>query len=425
MEMDTPMQTQSNQPSATLSLQKKTYLPIVLVILGILKLLFVITFSLSALRRMQFLNSSLDTSFNPALSYSLIGVAILIAIVEIAIGVFFTRKQKTAPLTKNYKIASIALLIGGPLLFGIVNASLVQSVISPIYNLTNQPLLDDQEGAKNAPLEISDTTIEYINSENGIIEGYVTDLALKPLNNVTVYEQNRKISTKTDSNGFFTFENVIPGQVMLNLTSLGYSSPTQGFNISAGMKIKKKFTMSAVGTEDGGVEGMVTLNNAPQQNIEVFTFTGGKIVKTITDIGGKYILQDIPPDDRYRIVAVKESYSLISKLVAVSSKINTKVDFNFTTKLKGITVNGFISNKEGEIITNATVGFGYNALLKTYSSSTGSDATGFYQTGDWKQSPWPSKIPIEVSAPGYKTIKDEISPVVGTTYIRHYTLEKN
>ena len=136
-------------------------------------------------------------------------------------------------------------------------------------------------------------------------------------------------------------------------------------------------------------------------------------------------MQNIPPEDGYRIVAAKDTYSPISDIVTVSSKINTKVNFNFTTKLKGITVNGFISNTEGEIITNATVGFGYNSLLKTYSSSTGSDATGFYQTGDWQQSPWPSKIPIEVSAPGYKMIQDEISPVVGNSYIKHYILEKN
>jgi len=310
-------------------------------------------------------------------------------------------------------------------MFGIVNSFLVQSVISPIYNITSQPLLNNQEGTSGTSSETSDTTIEYIDSENGIIEGHITDLALKPLNDVTVYEQNRKISTKTDSNGFFTFDNVIPGQVMLSFTLPGYSSPIQGFTISAGMKIKKKFTMSTIGTEAGGVEGMVTLNNSPQQNVEVFTFAGGRIIKTATDSNGKYILQDIPPKDGYRIVAAKETYSPISELITVSSKINTKADFNFTNKLKGITVNGFISNTEGEIITNATVGFGYNSLLKTYSSSTGSDATGFYQTGDWQQSPWPNKIPIEVSAPGYKMTKDEITPVVGTSYIKHYILEKN
>lgn len=183
--------------------------------------------------------------------------------------------------------------------------------------------------------------------------------------------------------------------------------------------------MSTIGAEAGGVEGRVTLNNTLQQNIEVFTFAGGQIIKATTDINGNYVLQNIPPEDGYRIVAARENYSPISEIVSVSSKINTKVDFNFATKLKGITVNGFISNKEGEIITNATVGFGYNSLLKTYSSSTGSDATGFYQTGDWQQSAWPNKIPIEVSATGYKTIKDEISPVVGTAYIKHYVLEKN
>lgn len=150
---------------------KKTLLPLVLIILGILKLLFVITFSFSVLRQMQFLNSSLDTSFNPAFSYFLVGVATLIAITEISIGVSFTRKQKIAPLTKNYKIASITLLIGGLLLFGIVNAYLVQSVISPIYNLTNKPLFNDQKDGRNTPSETSDTIIEYMNSENGIIKG--------------------------------------------------------------------------------------------------------------------------------------------------------------------------------------------------------------------------------------------------------------
>ena len=418
MEVGTTTQIQSLQLSGPP--QNKTHLPLVLIILGILKLLFVIAFGFSVLPQMNFLNSSLDTSFNPFLSYSLLGVTTLIAITDIGVGVFLTRKQKIAPLAKNYKMASVVLLIGGLLLFGTVNAFLVQSVISPIYNLTG-----NLQDAKNIPSETSDTTIEYINSENGIIEGYVTDLSLKPLNDVTVYEQNRKISTKTDSNGFFTFEDVTPGQVMLSLTSPGYTSPIQGFNISAGMKIKKKFTLSTIGTEAGGVEGIVTVNNVPQQNIEVFTFVGGKITKTVTDTSGKYVLQNIPPEDGYRIVAAKDNYSPISDIVTVSSKINTKVNFNFTTKLKGITVNGFISNTEGEIITNATVGFGYNSLLKTYSSSTGSDATGFYQTGDWQQSPWPSKIPIEVSAPGYKMIQDEISPVVGNSYIKHYILEKN
>jgi len=420
--MDNTIQEQSFQSPIPV---KRTHLPLILVILGVLKLLFVITFSFSVLRQMQFMNSSQDISFNPSLSYLLIGVATLIALAEIGIGIFFTRKQKIVPLTKNYKIASIALLVGGLLLFGIVNSYLIQLVISPIYNLTSEPLSDKQEGSKNSPVEIPDGTIEYIDSDTGIIKGQITDLALKPLGGVTVYEQNRKISTQTDSNGLFAFENVIPGQVMLNFTHTGYSAPIQGFNISAGMKITKKFTMSTVGTETGGVEGMVTLNSAPQQNIEVFTFAGGKIVKAVTDNSGKYILQGISPDDGYRIIAAKENYSPISEIVIVSSKINTKVDFNFATKLKGITVNGFISNTEGKIITNATVGFGYNSLLKTYNSSTGSDATGFYQTGDWQQSPWPSKIPIEVSAPGYKIIKDEISPVVGTSYIKHYVLEKN
>lgn len=422
--MDNSIQEQSSHPSTPIA-DKRTYLPLVLIILGVIKLLFVCFFGFSVLRQMQFLRSSLYATFSPLLSYTLLVVAALIATTEIVIGVFFTRKQRTIPLTRNNKFAVIALLIGGFLMFGIVNSFLVQSVISPIYNLVSQPPLKNQEEASGTSSDTSDTVIEYINSDNGIIEGHITDLALTPLKDVTVYEQNRKISTKTDSSGFFSFDNITPGQVMLSFTLPGYSSPIQGFNISSGMKIKKKFTMSTIGAEAGGVEGIATINNAPQQNVEVFTFAEGRIIKTVTDSSGKYVLQGIPPGDGYRVVAVKENYSPISKIVTVSSKINTKTDFNFTYKLKGITVNGFISNTEGIIITNATVGFGYNLLLKTYSSSVGSDATGFYQTGDWQQSPWPNKIPIEVSAPGCKMIKDEITPVVGTSYIKHYILEKN
>ena len=230
--MDNSIQEQSSQPPTPV-VDKRTHLPLVLIILGVIKLLFVFFFSFSVLRQMQFLSSSLDTTFSPLLSYTLLLVATLIATTEIVVGVFFTRKQRTTPLTRNNKFTVIALLIGGFLMFGIVNSFLVQSVISPIYNITSQPLLNNQEGTSGTSSETSDTTIEYIDSENGIIEGHITDLALKPLNDVTVYEQNRKISTKTDSNGFFTFDNVIPGQVMLSFTLPGYSSPIQGFTISA------------------------------------------------------------------------------------------------------------------------------------------------------------------------------------------------
>lgn len=342
------------------------------------------------------------------------------------------RKEKFSLNRKNI-ILFVLLIVG--LIFYIRYYTVIASVLSSVYPSTkSQSLTEKSWNIKNTPApEFTDASIEYIKSRYCIIEGQVTDLALKPLKNVLIFEKDGNLSTRTDDNGYYIFKDISPSLYYLTLDLPGYKSSSDGIRVNAGMKIKKNFIMSTIGVETGGVEGIVTDNNRPQQNIEISTLIGGKIVKTKTDINGRYILQDIPPTNngnKYRIVATKDNYMPISKFIEVSSKVNTKLDFAFSNKLKGIYFSGFLTTSEDNTSsitsipttpTNVTIRFTYNRSFDIKYASV----PGFYETlGDWQMFPLPNRIAIEISAPGYRTILDEISPKQGTSYIKNYTLKK-
>lgn len=277
----------------------------------------------------------------------------------------------------------------------------------------------------------TDGEITQTNSKLGIIEGKVADLALRPLEGVSVFEKNRKISTRTDRDGNFNFDNLSSGPVSLIFTLAGYTSPEVGFHMYDGLKIKNGYIMKTVGSEMGGIDGIVRLNGALQENTDVFIILNKKILSTKTDNSGYYIFKEIPPTkngDQIPIIALRDGYAPIRESTEVSSGVDTKFDFDLTTKVEVASLVGFLLldniDLNARITTEkdaATIKVKTNRTINT--SYVG--IPGFYDVLSTSQMyPFPKEIDIEISAPGYKTIVDKIIPKQGATYFKNYIMSK-
>lgn len=118
---------------------KRSHLPLILIILGILESIQPLTMIFTVIPRLSKLYQNLNISgYNPIMSYGLIGAIVLIALMQIIYGVMLMSKQKsTGSLIEiQKKVAKILLIIG--VAVTVISAPImIGYVITPIYKLTN------------------------------------------------------------------------------------------------------------------------------------------------------------------------------------------------------------------------------------------------------------------------------------------------
>ena len=254
----------------------------------------------------------------------------------------------------------------------------------------------------------------------GFLSGYITNFALEPIKGVRIYEKIRGISTETDERGYYSFSDIEPGRAELTLSASGHEGQMFIFNILAGIRLKKNFSLPTTGKTYGGIEGIVSYNGIPLENAEAFILLNGQVVKVKSDSSGKYKIENIPPGRYYRIIVVKGNYYPVSVIVDISSSIFTKKDLVFKSILEGGWIGGFITDEQGNPIDGAY----FRRKMERSTSTTQSDSTGFYTTGDFQYSPWPEVLVLEISAAGYETQEEKVALSKGEYLIRNYILKK-
>jgi len=118
--------------------EKKSKLPILLIVLGVIELLYPVLM-LNIAIQLSTLYKQLEITPNPAYrAYILIGIFILYSLVEIIYGIILRRKQKISDLTVKQKRTALALLFIGIILFCLSIPSWIGAIIYPLYTITSQ-----------------------------------------------------------------------------------------------------------------------------------------------------------------------------------------------------------------------------------------------------------------------------------------------
>ena len=130
--------TAQNADESVSANNKKSSMPLILIIVGILESIQPGAMIFTVIPQLATLNKNLNnTSYNPIISYGLIGIILLFALAQIVYGVMLFIKQKqTGTLdAKQKKIAEVLLIAGIVATFANVPIAII-SVLTPIYNVS-------------------------------------------------------------------------------------------------------------------------------------------------------------------------------------------------------------------------------------------------------------------------------------------------
>ena len=117
---------------------KKSKLPVLLIVFGVLELLYP-ALMLNLVIQMSSLYNQLEITPNPALrAYLLIGIFVLFFLIEISFGMRLWHRQKNSELSNRQKRTAQVLLLIGIVLFVVTIPSWIGAIIYPLYALTAQ-----------------------------------------------------------------------------------------------------------------------------------------------------------------------------------------------------------------------------------------------------------------------------------------------
>lgn len=302
------------------------------------------------------------------------------------------------------------------------------------------------------PLEIFTLTIKFNNSEEkyqytmqkemspieitlpvsevptGSFCGYITDYAKKPITGVSVYESERDISTTTDENGHYCFENIEAGKIIITYNVEGYQTGTQHHTALIAFEPIRylNISLATIGNDPGGINGTTIDEETknPIENVEIMMLLNGEIISTFSDENGYYYFSNLSPTTDsiigYRLLVAKDGYVIKELSADVSSNITTRKDIELQLLGKYCSMGGFLIDDSGEPVDDA-----YFELSRFGSYSRSSAGGGTYGGGSFWSSNLPCKYNVKITAEGYKTLEDEVTLSEGLTLVKHYTLTKN
>jgi len=160
-------------------------------------------------------------------------------------------------------------------------------------------------------IEDSPTTLSYtLDYERGDIEGNVTDDSGNPIENTSVTLDTGE-TTKTDSTGFYRFDNLRVGGYALSVDADGYNSTSQSVTVQNDTVTTNDVTLQSDSTTDDGTSNDGSTNDSTTDGDEDGTTDDGSTDDSTTDgdedsttsdgaIGVEIVL------DEYRIVENQE-----------------------------------------------------------------------------------------------------------------------
>lgn len=192
------------------------------------------------------------------------------------------------------------------------------------------------------------------------ISGRVTDSSGNPIAEVIVSTDECQYSTSSDTNGYYTLSDVIPGTYALTASKSGWMSSDGSTTLSDGGSDTCNFTLQSGGTISGYVKDSV---GNPVSSVTITAYPG----ITTTDSAGWYELT-ILPAGTYSATASKSLWtSVTNNNVEVADSSTTTL--NFTLQVGAIT--GKVTDSSGNAISSVVI----SSSTGDYSATTATDGT--------------------------------------------------
>lgn len=243
----------------------------------------------------------------------------------------------------------------------------------------------------------------------GSIKGRVVDPQYNGISGATVsyeFQGQAGSSTTTDSNGFFTFQNLDPGVYTVSASKDGYDGMSSDVNVTAGEQVEVEITLTPVVTPTGSIAG--TVKDGDGNVLSGVTVSAGGTTTT-TDSQGQYTISDLDPGS-YTVNFTKDGYNSVVLYADVVSGSTTTLNATLEKEDEPTTgmIEGKVIDMNGDGIANASVSF---ARRIGTSSTTTTDSKGNFSFQDVT----PGDYRVTASKTGYITNYVDITVNAGQT----------
>lgn len=210
----------------------------------------------------------------------------------------------------------------------------------------------------------------------GAISGKITDTSDTPISGATVELYNSTIlqaSTTTDGSGDYSFNDLSPGNYIINAFASSYQTSLSSASVTSGGTTTINLSLAA---SPGSISGTITAATAGAalENVFVEIFNGITLVySTVTDSNGDYSVANLPP--AVYTVSVKISGYRAASLGASVTAGNTTSGVDFALEDSPGAIAGRVTSVNGTALAGALLELFNGANLV---SSILSDSDGNY-----------------------------------------------
>ncbi|WP_303984580.1 carboxypeptidase regulatory-like domain-containing protein, partial [Niallia circulans] len=195
--------------------------------------------------------------------------------------------------------------------------------------------------------------VQQVGSVNGTIIDNASGLPISGAN-VTLSQNGSPVSTAiSNSNGFYSFTGLVPGQYTVTVNQTNYSPNSANVTAVSGQSTTQNLSLTPLPST---VSGAVTTSSGtavPNAQITLTNNSGTPVAQTTTNASGNYSFTGIAPGS-YTISVMVTNFQSQSQSIITQS--NQTANVNFTLQPSPGAISGTITNAQtGTVIPNATV----------------------------------------------------------------------
>ncbi len=262
--------------------------------------------------------------------------------------------------------------------------------------------------------------VELVPAKAVYITGVVYDKETnRPIGNARVLVKELNVEVRTDDDGSYKIENIVPGAYTLIFTAPGYQSYSASIAVEDKPVVKDGYLTKAeevevqkVEVKLGSIAGIVydKTTNAPISGVQITLKEKGKVLTT--DQSGAFRFDSLP-EGTYTVSFTAEGYLPYSEIVTISGgqPYTMKVMLAPVPKKKTASLTGKVSDAEsGKGIAGAVVKLEGVSSVQT-------DPNGIYKMENIPVGAYT----ITVSAPDYKSYTEVIKLTEGAN-VKNFAL---
>jgi hypothetical protein len=187
---------------------------------------------------------------------------------------------------------------------------------------------------------------------------------------VLITSTNSSSSVTSDVDGFFQINNVVPGDYNLLATRRGFEERTISVSVAAGIETRADFVLDLL--EGVRITGRVR-DQISKQILEGAVVSSEPFVGSdVTDINGRFALQNILPGTYNFTAAIGEYNTLTRQVIVENGKDSVTINFDL------VPVFGIIQGTVRDVSNNTPLA-GVNVFTDPATSSIITDESGFFR----------------------------------------------